>query len=191
MTRSAVLARGGILVAIALAALGHRAWIRAHPPTLEPLPADTTYWHPTSEARLGGDSTFEFQYRRSLFFVDSRAGTVSRNGDRGPFAPLRLTRGERDSIKHAILASGFFDWPGTLGSTQPTEPSYFRDETGLSVRAGKLENDVWRYDTFGRKGEPPENRGAKRRMSDLEQLIRGVVESKPKVKKLPPPPPYY
>jgi hypothetical protein len=191
MTRSALLARGAILVAIAIAALGHRAWVRAHPPTLGPLPSDTTYWQPTSEARLGGDSTFEFQYRRSLFFVDSRAGTVSRNGDRGPFAPLRLTRAERDSIKHAILASGFFDWPGWLGTPQPTDIPDIRDETGLTVRAGKLEHEVWRVDSFGREDEPPANREAKRRMSDLEQLIRGVVESKPAVKALTPPPPYW
>jgi len=186
-----LLARGAILIALAIAAFGYRAWRHGHEPKPELLPADTTYWQPTAESRLGGDSTFEFKYRRDRYFVDTKAGTVTRNAEMGPVARLRLTRPERDLIKHAVLASGFFDWPGRLGSPQtrllsPDIP----DESGLYVRAGKLDHEVWRLDTFGRDGELPANRDAKRRMSELEQLIHRVVDAKPEFKKLPDPPPY-
>lgn len=184
-------ARGAILVLLAIAAIGYRTWLRAHVPTPETPQADTTYWQPTPEARLGGDDTFEFQYRRDRYFVDSQAGTVTRDAGAGPVARLELTRAERDSIKHAILASGFFDWPGRLGTPHPVPmvPD-FRDEAGLSVRAGKLEHEVWLEDSFGREDEPRANREAKRRMRDLEQMIHHLVDSKPEFKKLPAPPPY-
>jgi len=186
-----LLARGVILIVLAIAAFGYRAWRHGHDPKPEPLPADTTYWQPTSESRLGSDSTFEFKYRRGRYFVDTQSGSVTRDIERGPWTRFQLTRAERDTIKQAILSSGFFDWPAILG-TRPqgiTDPD-FRDESVLHVRAGRLEHEVLRVDTFGRDDEPRGNREAKVLMRDLEQLIHHVVDARPEFKKLPHPPPY-
>jgi hypothetical protein len=123
--------------------------------------------------------------------VDTQSGSVTRDIERGPWTRFQLTRAERDTIKHAILLSGFFDWPRTLGTQPPrlTNPD-FRDESELHVRAGKLDHEVLMVDSFGRDDEPRANRQAKRLMRDLEQLIHHVVDARSEFKKLPDPPPY-
>jgi hypothetical protein len=195
VTARALWVRAAMLAVIALAAIVHRAWIKAHPPTPEPLPKVSGFWKPTPESRLGGDSTFEFRYERRQvpemgpYRVDSREGTITNDSPAGPIVRIRFTRAERESIKHAVLVSGFFDWPKVLGTPQPVHyvPRTV-DETTLFVRAGVLEHEVRRFDRFGRDDEPSENREAKRLMTELSDLIEGVVEAKPEVRKLPPPP---
>jgi hypothetical protein len=190
MTRGALLTLAAILLILVFAVIGYRTWFRPNGPVHESNPIDTTDWQPTPQSRLGDDPTFEFRYRRDGYVVDSRAGTVTRNAGAGPVARLRLSGAERDSIRRAILASGFFDWPAVLGTPHRTNiVPEIRDESELSVHAGRLDHRVTRVDTFGREDEPRANREAKRRMSDLERLIRGVVATKPEFQKLPVPPP--
>lgn len=189
MSRAGLLVRGAIVLVLALGAFAYRVVTKAPP---EPMKSAASHWKPTPESRLPANSNFWFEWSDAECQIDSRNGTYRRwNWGGEPWvAQIDITAAERDSIKRAILASGFFDWPGTLGTPHPLPiaPSV-PDEAQLSAGAGAFSWTVARSDRFGRDDEPAENREAKMRMTELGQLIRSIADFKPEVRRLPKPSP--
>lgn len=189
MTLRGLLVRGGLVLVIAVAAIAHKATLRQVSVPTDDMVRPTVFWKPTAVERLGPDPRYAFAWSDWECGIDTETGTYTRwePGGKDAVAHIRLTRSERDSVLHAILAAGFFDWPSTLGAEQPKPfVSSMVDVARLTARAGRLEHTVTRFDTYGRDDDEPSVREAKARMTDIGDLIRKIAKSKSEVVQMPP-----